>query len=452
MLYRKISKYIEQHLLSGSDKILLIEGARQIGKSFIIRDLGTRLFKNFVEINFAEDADGKEMFRNVRTTDDFYFTLSAIAGKRLGNAEDTLVFLDEIQQYPQFLTMLKFLRQDGRYRYIASGSLLGVTLRSTTSIPIGSILRKKMYQLDFEEFLIANGVGEDAISAMRQACQAGESLREEVHEMMMKHFRRYLLVGGMPDVVNEYLSTKNIVKVRHLQNVICQLYKDDAAKYAETAGRNMLIRRIYDMIPSQMENKKKRIVARDIQDKKGDRFERYDEEFEYLISSGIALDVHAVSNPRYPLTESVQKNLLKLYLNDVGILTSLLYANNIQAVMSDEKSINLGAVYESVVAQELAAHGFSLFYYDNRKNGEVDYMIDDYSSLSVLPIEVKSGRDYTIHSALNKLLSNDDYHIKSAIVVSNDRLVRQVGKVKYMPIYYIMFLDKETMGCEELIF
>ena len=452
MLYRKISKYIEQHLLSDSDKILLIEGARQIGKSFIIRDLGTRLFKNFVEINFAEDADGKEMFRNVRTTDDFYFTLSAIAGKRLGNAEDTLVFLDEIQQYPQFLTMLKFLRQDGRYRYIASGSLLGVTLRSTTSIPIGSILRKKMYQLDFEEFLIANGVGEDAISAMRQACQVGESLREEVHEMMMKHFRRYLLVGGMPDVVNEYLSTKNIVKVRHLQNVICQLYKDDAAKYAETAGRNMLIRRIYDMIPSQMENKKKRIVARDIQDKKGDRFERYDEEFEYLISSGIALDVHAVSNPRYPLTESVQKNLLKLYLNDVGILTSLLYANNIQAVMSDEKSINLGAVYESVVAQELAAHGFSLFYYDNRKNGEVDYMIDDYSSLSVLPIEVKSGRDYTIHSALNKLLSNDDYHIKSAIVVSNDRLVRQVGKVKYMPIYYIMFLDKETMGCEELIF
>ena len=452
MLYRKISKYIEQHLLSDSDKILLIEGARQIGKSFIIRDLGTRLFKNFVEINFAEDADGKEMFRNVRTTDDFYFTLSAIAGKRLGNAEDTLVFLDEIQQYPQFLTMLKFLRQDGRYRYIASGSLLGVTLRSTTSIPIGSILRKKMYQLDFEEFLIANGVGEDAISAMRQACQVGESLREEVHEMMMKHFRRYLLVGGMPDVVNEYLSTKNIVKVRHLQNVICQLYKDDAAKYAETAGRNMLIRRIYDMIPSQMENKKKRIVARDIQDKKGDRFERYDEEFEYLISSGIALDVHAVSNPRYPLTESVQKNLLKLYLNDVGILTSLLYANNIQAVMSDEKSINLGAVYESVVAQELAAHGFSLFYYDNRKNGEEDYMIDDYSSLSVLPIEVKSGRDYTIHSALNKLLSNDDYHIKSAIVVSNDRLVRQVGKVKYMPIYYIMFLDKETMGCEELIF
>ena len=157
-----------------------------------------------------------------------------------------------------------------------------------------------------------------------------------------------------------------------------------------------------------MENKKKRIVAKNIQDKYGDRFDRYEEEFEYLVSSGIVLDVHAVSNPRYPLSESVQKNLLKLYLNDVGMLTAQLYANNIQAVMRDERGINLCAVYESVVAQELAAHGFSLFYYDNRKNGEVDYLIDDYESLSVLPIEVKSGRDYTIHSALNKLLSNTD--------------------------------------------
>ena len=134
------------------------------------------------------------------------------------------------------------------------------------------------------------------------------------------------------------------------------------------------------------------------------------------------------------------------------MLTAQLYANNIQAVMRDERSINLGAVYESVVAQELAAHGFSLFYYDNRKNGEVDYLIDDYDSLSVLPIEVKSGRDYTIHSALNKLLSNTDYHIKSAIVVSNERIVRQVGNVKYLPIYYIMFLDKEDMGSEEVFF
>lgn len=452
MLYRKIGKYIEQHLLGTSDKILLIEGARQIGKSFIIRETGARLFRNFVEINLAEDSEGAGIFREVHTTDDFYFALSAVAGNRLGGAEDTLVFLDEIQQYPQFLTMLKFLRRDARFKYIASGSLLGVTLRSTTSIPIGSIIRKKMYQLDFEEFLIANGVGTDVILAVREAWKNGESLREDVHEMMMKFFRRYLLVGGMPDAVNEYLSSRNIVMVRQIQNAIHELYRDDAVKYVESVGRNLQVRRIYDMVPSQMENKKKRIVAKDIQNRHGDRFDRYSDEFEYLISSGIVLDVHAVSNPRYPLTESVQKNLLKLYLNDVGMLTARLYANNIQAVMRDERSINLGAVYESVVAQELLAHGFSLYYYDNRNNGEVDYIIDDYQNLSVLPIEVKSGRDYTIHSALTKLMSNADYRVKSAMVLSNERVVSHSGNITYMPIYYIMFLDKATMGCEEIYF
>jgi len=452
MLYRKISKYIERHLSSGSDKILLIEGARQIGKSFIIREAGRRLYKNFVEINLAEDAEGRGLFRDVHTTEEFYFALSAVAGSHLGNQSDTLVFLDEIQQYPQYLTMLKFLRQEGRFRYIASGSLLGVTLRSTTSIPVGSIIRKKMYQLDFEEFLIANGMGKSALASIRESWQAGESLRQEVHDMLMLHFRRYLLVGGMPDAVNEYLGSRNIVKVRQIQNAIHQLYKDDAAKYVDTIGRNLLVRRIYDMIPSQMENKKKRIVAKDIQNRHGDRFDRYEEEFEYLVSSGISIDVHSISNPKYPLSESVQKNLLKLYLNDVGLLTSQLYSNNIQAVMNDERSVNLGAVYESVVAQELAAHGFSLFYYDNRKNGEVDYLIDDFANLSVLPIEVKSGRDYTTHSALNKLMANKDYNVKSALVVSNERDVRHVGNITYMPIYYIMFLDKDTMGISELIF
>ena len=230
------------------------------------------------------------------------------------------------------------------------------------------------------------------------------------------------------------------------------MYKDDASKYVNEMGRALSVRRVYDMIPSQMENKKKRIVAKDIQGRAGDRFSRYIEEFEYLVSSGIALDVHAVSNPKYPLSESVQKNLLKLYLNDVGMLTAKLYANNVNAVMSDERSVNLGAVYESVVAQELSAHGFRLFYYDNRKNGEVDFLIDDYKNSSILPIEVKSGRDYTIHSALNKLLDNKDYHVNSGMVLCNEREVRHVGHITYMPIYYVMFLDANVTDSEGEIF
>lgn len=452
MLYRKIAKYLEEHLMSGSDKILVLEGARQIGKSYIVRETGKRIFKNFVEVNFVEDDEGPRLFKNIHTTEEFYLTLSMIAGKKLDREDNTLIFLDEIQHYPQYLTMLKFFRQEHRFRFIASGSLLGIALRSTTSIPVGSIIRKEMFQLDFEEFLIANGIGTEAIASLQEKFRNKESLTEEQHRRILDLFRRYLLVGGMPDAVNEYLNSHNIVKVREVQESIRVLYGDDASKYEQDNGKHLLIRRIYDMIPSQMENKKKRIVAKDIQGQKGDRFNRYQEEFEYLIASGITLDVHAISNPHYPLAESVQKNLLKLYLNDVGMLTSQLYRHNLRPILADEKSINLGAVYENVVAQELKCHGHKLFYYDNRQKGEVDFLVDDYSKLSVLPVEVKSGKDYTIHSALNNLLSVPEYHVLTGLVLSNEREVKSNGKVTYMPIYYVMFLNATEEDEKDIYF
>jgi len=440
MLYRKITSYIEDYLKSDTDKILILEGARQIGKSFSIREAGTRLYPNYVEINFVEDDEGDQLFKNIHKKEDFYLTLSMVAGDKLSGRDGTLVFLDEIQHYPQYLTMLKFLREDGRYRYIASGSLLGITLQDTTSIPVGSIIRKEMFQLDFEEFLIANGFGTEAIAMLRHSYENRQSLTEEHHNHVLDLFRRYLLVGGMPDAVNAYLDTHNIVRVRDVQDNIRSMYADDASKYEKEHSKKLLIRRIYEMIPSQMENKKKRIVAQDIRGKEGDRFAQYQEEFEYLVSSGISLAVHAISNPHFPLSESLQKNLLKLYLNDVGMLSGMLYHNNIRPILDDVRSINLGSVYESVVAQELRAHGHKLFYYDNRKQGEVDYLVDDYTAMSAHPIEVKSGKDYTVHSALNNLLKNPDYNIQAATVISNEREIRQDGKITYMPVYLVMFM------------
>ena len=165
----------------------------------------------------------------------------------------------------------------------------------------------------------------------------------------------------------------------------------DASQYDEQ--RKLKIRRIYDTIPSNLENKKKRVVIQDIENKKGKRSSDYQDEFDYLINAGIALDVKAISTPTFPLIENSGKNLLKLYLNDVGILTNILYKNNIRAVIDDVKSINLGSVYECVVASELKAHGFSLYYYDNKAKGEVDFLIDDYESLSTVPLEIKSGKE-----------------------------------------------------------
>jgi len=449
MLFRKITSYLEDYFKSDTDKILILEGARQIGKSFSIREVGKRLYPNYVEINFVEDDEGEQLFKNTHKKEDFYLTLSMVAGDKLSNRSDTLVFFDEIQHYPQYLTMLKFLREDGRYRYIASGSLLGITLQDTTSIPVGSIIRKEMFQLDFEEFLIANGFGAEAFAMLRNAYENRQSLTEEHHNHVLDLFRRYLLVGGMPDAINTYLDTHNIVRVREVQEGIRSLYADDASKYEKERNKRLLIRRIYEMIPSQMENKKKRLVAQEIRGKEGDRFSQYQEEFEYLVSSGISLAVHAISNPHFPLSESLQKNLLKLYLNDVGLLTGLLYNNNIRPVLDDVRSINLGSVYESVVAQELRAHGHKLFYYDNRKQGEVDYLIDDHAAMSVHPIEVKSGKDYTVHSALNNLMRNPDYNILAGTVLSNEREIHQDGRVTYLPVYLVMFMGVDTVQTDE---
>ena len=438
MLFRKISAVIEEHLKSGSDKILLVDGARQVGKTYIINHIGKRLFRNFIELNMVEDSLGDRLFANTRTVEDFYLQVSMLAGNRMGSKSDTLIFIDEIQAYPQLLTLLKFLKSDNRFTYIASGSLLGVTLSETTSIPMGSIRKIRMFPLDFEEFLYANGMNELAISALRRKSERLEALDEPTHRKMMDLFRKYLLVGGLPDAVNAFLETKNILAVREIQSEIHDYYSADASKY--DSERKLKIRRIYELIPSNLENKKKRVVAQNIENKKGSTFADYQDEFEYLISAGIALKVQAISNPAFPLIQSSGKNLLKLYLNDVGILSGILYGNNIRAILDDERSINLGSVYESVVASELIAHGHKLFYYDNRNKGEVDYLIDDYESLSVIPIEVKSGKDYTVHSALNTFVKNEDYHVKKAYVLSNSGEIVKDGKVIYLPVYFSMFL------------
>ena len=447
MLYRKIEKDIATHLESGSDKILVIDGARQIGKSFIIRETGKRLFPNFIEVNMETDRVGDRVFANARTVDDFYIALSTVAGDRMGKRADTLVFIDEIQAYDHLLTLLKFLREDGRFTYIASGSLLGVTLRTTSSIPLGSIIVRQMYPLDFEEFLIANGVGGVLLDTMHDNFARRSPMPEAVHGKLLDLFRKYLIVGGLPDAVNEFVVTKNVQRIRQVQDSVRRLYGVDAARY-DDHGR-LRIQRIYDMIVSNMENRKKRVVAKDIDGRTGKRMTDYTEEFDYLVSSGIALEVKAISKPSFPLIENSGKNLLKLYMNDVGLLTSVFYGSNINAIMNDVASINLGSVYETVVAQELCAHGFSLYYYDNKKNGEVDYLIDDMENLSVLPLEIKSGKDYRVHSALDKFLGIKEYNIRQAFVLSNAREVETRDGITYMPIYYISCFrheqEKETL-------
>lgn len=254
----------------------------------------------------------------------------------------------------------------------------------------------------------------------------------------MDLFKKYLIVGGMPQVVDNFVNNNNIKLAMDIQSEIVEYYRSDAAKYDNQ--KKLHVRAVYDMIPSNMENKKKRIFMQDIQGIKGKYYGDYVNDFEYLISSGIALDVHAVTNPVFPLLESTKKNLLKLYLNDVGLLTNLLYAKNPISVLKDDCSINLGSVYESAVAMELSAHDHKLRYYDNKQKGEVDFLIEDTQNLAVLPIEVKSGKDYNIHSALSAFVKNPDYNVARALVLSNEQKIYEENNILYVPVYNVMFL------------
>lgn len=436
--------------MSDSDRLLVIDGARQIGKSYIIRYVGQRMFPNYIEINMEEDKLGNRIFAEARTTKEFYLALSVIAGDKMKDRKSTLVFIDEIQAYDHLFTLVKFLMQEARFTYIASGSQLGIALKNTQSIPVGSLDMAHMFPMDFEEFLYANGVGSELIEAMRDNFNKNTALSEALHEKMLDFFKKYLLVGGLPQAVDKYVKERNVVEFRNIQREVHSMYAIDASKYEQEHNRRLKIRRIFEMVPSNLENKKKSLVIKDIENKSWKRSNDYSDEFEYLVSAGVVLEAKAISKPSYPLLENSGKNLMKLYLNDVGMLSGIFYRNNILAIMSDMKSINLGSVYETVVAQELRAHGYDLYYYDNKKNGEVDFLIDDPDNLSNIPIEVKSGKDYTVHSALDKFLSVDEYGVRRAYVLSNERDVYVKNGITYIPIYYIMFFENVSNVVESL--
>lgn len=436
MFYRKIEERINRYYADKNAKILVIDGARQIGKSFIIRETGKKFFKHFVEINLKDDSEGDKLFESVRTTEDFYLQVSALYGNNLGDVSDTMIFLDEIQVYPHLLTMLKPLRADARYRYICSGSLLGITLQHTF-IPMGSMDEVKMFPMDFEEFLLANNVGKDVISYLRKCFADQTPPSEGIHKTILGLFKRYLLSGGLPDSVKAFVEAKNVYTMRENQALTYKYYSDDAAKYDKE--HSLKIRRIYDYLPSCMENKVKRIQFKKIEDAPKASMGRYQDEFDYLLSSGCVLGAKAISNPVFPLCESASKNLIKLYYNDVGLLTNLLYKNNIDAVLNKDSGVNLGSVYETACAMELSAHGHDLYYFDSKKVGEVDFLINDYENTSILPIEIKSGNDQNNFRAIPKLVK-EPYNLQKGYIFGNENGISSKSNLVTFPIYMIMFL------------
>lgn len=349
---------------------------------------------------------------------------------------ETLIFLDEVQECKELITAIKFLVEEGSYQFVLSGSLLGVDLKDIRSIPVGYMDVVEMFPLDFEEFAMANGVSERILHVLQEAFEKEQEVDAVIHDKMMELFRLYLIVGGMPAVVSKYLSTNNLQEVIREQKSIIEAYKRDISKY--DPDNKLYLEDIFGLIPSELNCKNKRFILKKLNE--NFKFSRYSNSFVWLKNASVALPTFCVEEPVVPLLLSKATNLFKLFLSDVGLLAAM-YMNNIQIkVLSKEKDINFGAIYENVAAQELKAHGFDLFYFNSKKQGELDFVIEVGGE--VLPIEIKSGKDYTKHAALGNILKNEKYKISRAYVFHNGN-VSSNGKIIYYPIYMLMFIQKE---------
>ena len=442
MINRKIEERI-RNFFQKDRKALLITGARQVGKTYIIREVGKAGFESFIEINFLEDETARTLIENAKNSADILLRISALTDQPLIPGK-TLIFFDEVQECKEIVTAIKYLVDEGSYRYILSGSLLGVDLQGIRSMPVGYMDVFEMFPLDFEEFILANGVAQRVIDNLRDAYENRTPVDAFIHERMMELFRLYLIVGGMPSVVARYLATNNLQEVSQEQNAILTLYRQDIAKY--DPNNKLYLEDIFTLIPSELNNKNKRFILKNLNE--NFKFSRYQNSFLWLKNAGVALPTFCVTEPTVPLTLNKSSNLFKLFLSDVGLLAAM-YMDGIQLkLLNREKDINFGSVYENAAAQELKAHGYDLYYFNSKKQGELDFVIERGGD--VLPIEIKSGKDYQRHAALDNVMENQDYAIPTAFVFRNDN-IRVDGRIVYLPIYMLMFLQKEQIP-ESLIY
>ncbi|MDD3903015.1 MAG: AAA family ATPase [Sphaerochaeta sp.] len=443
MLSRKIEKDLLRFYDSSGKKALLITGVRQVGKTYSIRASGKQSFNSFIEVNFLENIPARTLFENAKNSKDLLLRLSALVDSPLIPGK-TLIFFDEVQECKEIVTAIKFLVEEGSFRYILSGSLLGVDLKDIRSIPVGYMDIIEMYPLDFEEFALANQVSSTVLEALRKSFTDKVAVDPVIHEKMMDLFRLYLIVGGMPVAVQTYLSTNNLKEVMREQRSILSLYKKDIANY--DSENKLYLEDIFDLIPSELNSKNKRFILKKLNE--NFKYSRYANSFLWLKDAGVALPTFCVKEPTVPLLLSKCSNLFKLFLCDVGLLSSM-YMDNIQLkILNKEKNINFGSVYENVAAQEFKAHGFNLYYFNSKKQGEIDFLLEREGA--ILPIEIKSGKEFTKHSALDNLLSIPNYAISEAFVFHNDN-VRQDGKVMYYPMYMLMFVEKTDLA-QDLIY
>ena len=446
-LKRKSEKNIREWLKNGQKKALLVKGARQVGKTHAIRHVLTAEHANFFEINLIETPAAVDVLAAAKTIDDLVLGFSALSTQKLEKGK-TIIFIDEVQKYKEMITKIKFFVEEGSFRYVLSGSLLGVELTYLDSAPVGYMTTIEMFPLDFEEFLQITNIDDNIISSLRSSFENRTPVMDAVNQKMLDLFTRYLIVGGMPEAVSNFADNSNLNEVLRIHHDILSQYKLDFTQY-ETEDKRLLLTNAYELIPAELLKQNRRYIVTDL--KKGLHFERVQSTFLWLKNAGVALSVFNSTKPRIPLKLNEKSSLFKLYLADVGMLTSEYGMNTKSMLLTKNQNLNAGGIYENAIAQELYSKGFRLYYYNSNRLGELDFVIE-YNN-HALPIKVKSGKDYTIHSAMNNCLENSEYQMQEGFVFANCN-VSQKGKVTYLPIYMVMFLqqDSEQIILDKIVF
>lgn len=436
MLKRKAILLMEEWLhLKDSHGALLVTGARQVGKTYLIRAFGRAHYTHIAEVNLFENEEARLAIGSATSSRELFMRLSAYVSEPL-IPEKTLVFIDEIQECPNVLTAIKFLLEREDFDYVLSGSMLGVELKCVRSLPVGYLSTIKMYPLDFEEFCWANNLPDNVIAEARSAYFEKRPVDKFINKRLSQLFHEYLLVGGMPKAVNAFVKTSNLQEVRARQNEIIEWYREDIAKYA--GNRALIVKRVFDIIPNELNSQNKRFVAKSIEGKAS--IERYENDFIWLTDANVGLSSYNVTEPRAPLAVSVNTKLFKLFLCDVGLLTCICGMQTVRDIAAGRTDIMYGALYENVVAQEFTAHKLPLYYFKNENIGEIDFVLP-WDNDKVMPIEVKSGKTYKRHSALNKLLNVENYTIDEAVVLYEGN-VEKCSKVLYLPVYFASFMGE----------
>lgn len=437
-MYRKDSIIIEEWL-KRSDKALLVTGARQIGKTWLIREEIAKSGYRKFEVNFIDQPDLVDYLNVKMSANEFLVKLKMIMPEDC-KPQETVVFFDEIQKCPEIVTKIKFLVEEGSFKYVMSGSSLGVELKGITSVPVGYLTVLRMYPMDFEEFMIANNVSKTTLEMLKAKFETCQPVDEFIHQKLLSLFFIYLIVGGMPDAVKIYIATKDIREVDKVQRDIVALYKEDFSQY-ESEDKKLKLISIYDIIPAELNKQNKKFVFTMLN--KELKFDRYENSFLWLKDAGVALPVYNVEAPAIPLKASKSSNVFRLFSNDTGLLTSAYPAETKLELINKNSEVNNGAHFENAVAQQLTANGLEPYFCKKKNIGELDVLVE--MDGKVVPIEVKSGKAYKAHKSLDNFMKISDYHIEKAYVLSVANM-EQEGSVVYLPIYMCYLLKERKIG------